>query len=67
MPDRMWSLAEFRFDEAIEAAEVYLDSGTELELMARDESIAFAHERGPISWPRVPRPARRPLRALWQR
>ncbi|WP_405092098.1 hypothetical protein OG767_03335 [Micromonospora sp. NBC_01392] len=46
MPDRMWSLAEFRFDEAIEAAEVYLDSGTELELMARDESIAFAHERG---------------------
>ncbi|MEW2590963.1 hypothetical protein AB0893_11145 [Micromonospora aurantiaca] len=45
MPDRMWSLADFRFDEAIDAVEVYLDSGTELELMARGEAIAFAHER----------------------
>jgi hypothetical protein len=46
MPDRLWSLAEFRFDEAIEAAEVYLDSGAGLELMAWDEAIVFAHERG---------------------
>lgn len=52
MPDRMWSLAEFRFDEAIEAAEVYLDRGTGLELMARDEAIAFARERGAnlVAW-----------------
>ncbi|WBC17225.1 hypothetical protein O7600_10500 [Micromonospora sp. WMMA1998] len=52
MSDRMWSLAEFRFDEAIEAAEVYLDSGTGLELMARDEAIALAHERGAnlVAW-----------------
>ena len=46
MPDRMWSLADFRFDEAIEAADVYVDRGSGLELMARDEAIAFAHERG---------------------
>ncbi|MDW3849461.1 hypothetical protein NMK34_22875 [Micromonospora sp. BRA006-A] len=52
MPDRMWSLADFRFDETIEAAEVHLDSGTELKLMARDEAIAFAHERGAnlVAW-----------------
>ncbi|MFC4150098.1 hypothetical protein ACFO0M_27915 [Micromonospora mangrovi] len=52
MPDRMRSLAEFRFDEAIEAAEVYLDTGTELELTARDEAIAYAHERGAnlVAW-----------------
>lgn len=52
MPDRMWSLAEFRFDEAIEAAEVYLDRGTGLAPMARDEAIAFAHEQGAslVAW-----------------
>jgi hypothetical protein len=27
MPDTMWSLADFRFGEAIEAAEVYVDRG----------------------------------------
>lgn len=63
----MWSLAEFRFDEAIEAAEVYLDRGTGLELMARDEAITFARERGPISWLGGLLPARRPPRALWRR
>ncbi len=46
MSDRMWSLADFRLDEAIEAAEVYVDRGTDLELVARDEAIALAHERG---------------------
>jgi hypothetical protein len=52
MPDRMWSLAEFRFDEAIEADEVYLDSGTGVELRARDEAISLAHERGAnlVAW-----------------
>ncbi|HEX9363046.1 MAG TPA: hypothetical protein VGA47_04610 [Candidatus Dormibacteraeota bacterium] len=45
---RSWSLqlADFRFDEAIEAAEVYVDRGAGLVLMARDEAIALAHERG---------------------
>jgi hypothetical protein len=50
----MWSLAEFRFDEAIEAAEVYLDRGAGLELMARTEAIAFAHGQQAnlvASWP----------------
>src|SRR6266508_1714851 len=46
MTDRMWPLADFRFDEAIEAAEVYVDRGAGLVLMARDEAIALAHERG---------------------
>jgi len=52
MPDRMWSLADFRFDEAIEAAEVCLDRGTGSELTARDEAIALAHERGAnlVAW-----------------
>ncbi|MDG4803325.1 hypothetical protein [Micromonospora sp. WMMD980] len=52
MPDRMWSLAESRFDEGIEAAEVYLDSGSGLALTPRDEAIAFAHERGAnlVAW-----------------
>lgn len=43
--DRMWSLDEFRFDAAIAADEVYLDRGAGLELMPRDEAIAFAHGR----------------------
>ena len=51
MHDRMWSLVDFRFDEAIEAAEVYLDSGTELKRMARDEAIAFAQPVLAISLP----------------
>jgi hypothetical protein len=43
----MWSLAEFRFDEAIDADRVYVDLGTgRSELMARDAAIAAAHERG---------------------
>jgi hypothetical protein len=46
MPERMWSLNEFRFDEGIGAAEVLVfDAGKEAELMARDEAIALAHER----------------------
>ncbi|MCI0685664.1 MAG: hypothetical protein L0Y54_00280 [Sporichthyaceae bacterium] len=52
MPDSMWSLADFRFDEAIEAADVYLDRGSGSELMARDEAIAFAHQRAAnlVAW-----------------
>jgi len=49
----MWSLSEFRFDGAIEAAEVLFCDGTkEAELMARDEAIALAHERGAnlVAW-----------------
>ncbi|GHJ42781.1 hypothetical protein Cs7R123_01230 [Catellatospora sp. TT07R-123] len=54
MPDRMWSLAQFRFDEQIGAAEVYLDRGDGLAPMPRDEAIAYAHARGAnlvASWP----------------
>ena len=52
VPDRMWSLSEFRFDSAIEASDVYLDRGIGLELMSRDEAMAFAHERGAnlVAW-----------------
>jgi hypothetical protein len=49
----MWSLAEFRFDEAIEADEVLVFDGTRpAELMARDEAIAFARGRGAnlVAW-----------------
>jgi hypothetical protein len=43
----MWRLDEFRFDEQIEADEVYVfdDSVGELVPMARDEAIALAHGR----------------------
>lgn len=46
MSERMWSLAQFRFDEGIEADEVsvLLDDG--LEPMSRDAAIAYAHEHG---------------------
>jgi hypothetical protein len=50
----MWSLAQFRFDEGIEAAGVYLDRGEGFEPIARDEAIAFAHELGAnlvAEWP----------------
>lgn len=52
MPGRMWSLAEFRFDEAIDAAEVYVYGGNGSQLMARDEAITLAHERGAnlVAW-----------------
>jgi hypothetical protein len=53
MPEGMWSLAEFRFDEAIEAAEVEVfDGEKEAELMARDDAIALARERGAnlVAW-----------------
>ncbi|GIH10572.1 hypothetical protein Rhe02_86390 [Rhizocola hellebori] len=48
----MWSLADFRFDETIDAAEVYLNRGDGFESTARDEAIAFAHERGAnlVAW-----------------
>lgn len=49
----MWSLREFRFDEAIEAAEVRVFApGCEGMLMAPDEAIALAHERGAnlVAW-----------------
>lgn len=42
----MWSLAEFRFDESIEAAEVLVFDGVRpARRMGRDEAIALAHER----------------------
>lgn len=53
MPEKMWSLDEFRFDEAIRADEVLVfDEGKEAEPMARDEAIALAHERGAnlVAW-----------------
>jgi hypothetical protein len=49
----MWSLSEFRFDEAIVADEVLVfDGDNEAELMARDEAIALAHQRGAnlVAW-----------------
>lgn len=55
MSERMWSLDAFRFDEGIEAAQVTVfdeafDEGNEL--LARDEAIALAHERGAnlVAW-----------------
>jgi hypothetical protein len=50
----MWSLADFRFDEGIQDPEVYVDRGEGLELVTRDEAMAFAHRRGAnlvASWP----------------
>jgi hypothetical protein len=49
---RMWRLQEFRFDEGIEAAEVYLYDGGELEPMALADAIATARSRGShlIAW-----------------
>lgn len=58
MPERMWSLDEFRFDEAIEATEVLVFDGTDgAEPMSRAEAIALAHERGAnlvAEWPSDP-------------
>lgn len=43
----MWGLADFRFDDGIEAAEVYVaELGPEAEPVSLDAAIAFAHERG---------------------
>lgn len=53
MPDAMWSLSEFRFDEAIAATEVWVSGvAKESELMARGEAITLAHERGAnlVAW-----------------
>jgi hypothetical protein len=49
----MWALREFRFDEGIEAAQVHVfDGAGESRLMARDEAIALARERGAslVAW-----------------
>jgi hypothetical protein len=56
----MWSLTEFRFDEGIEPAEVYLDRGDGLEAVPRDEAIAHAHRQGAnlvARWPAAPHEA----------
>jgi len=47
----MWSLADFRYDDGIDASEVLLFDD-EAELMPRDEAIALAHERGAnlVAW-----------------
>lgn len=53
VPERMWSLSQFRFDEAIEASDVVLyGAAQEGELMARDAAIVLAHERGAnlVTW-----------------
>jgi len=43
----MWTLSQFRYDELIDAPEVYLDAhGDGLELMRRDDAIAVAHAAG---------------------
>ncbi|HET7018063.1 MAG TPA: arginase family protein [Streptosporangiaceae bacterium] len=53
MAGRMWALAEFRFDEGIEAAQVLVFDGVgESRLMARDDAIALARARGAslVAW-----------------
>ncbi|HXS63217.1 MAG TPA: hypothetical protein VN767_10085 [Streptosporangiaceae bacterium] len=57
MAGQMWALAEFCFDEGIEAAQVAVFDGAgdcagESRLMARDEAIALARGRGAslVAW-----------------
>jgi hypothetical protein len=72
MAGQMWALAEFCFDEGIEAAQVAVFDGAgdcagESRLMARDEAIALARGRGAslVAW--WPFAAARFLRASWRR